>query len=61
MAHKCSFVLITLAGLLFATTANAQSLEGPFRGMLVCGQLKTATELAAIWGSVPLSPTANCI
>jgi hypothetical protein len=45
MAHRRSFVLITLAGLPFAATANAQSFEGPFRGMLVCGQLKTATNM----------------
>jgi hypothetical protein len=45
MAHERSFALITFAGLVFATTANAEPFEGPFRGVLVCAQLKTAASM----------------
>ena len=45
MAHQHKIVLIALAALLFASTASAQSLEGPYRGTLVCGKLKTAANM----------------
>jgi hypothetical protein len=45
---KRSFALITFVGLLFAATAHARSFEGSFRGTLVCGQLKTAGNTAAL-------------
>jgi hypothetical protein len=42
MAHQYRNILIALAASLFATTASAQSLEGPYRGTLVCEKLKMA-------------------
>jgi len=38
-------VLVALAGSLFASTTSAQSLEGPFRGSLVCGKLQPAAPM----------------
>lgn len=45
MAHQYGIVLTALAASLFASTASAQSLDGPFRGMLVCGKLKPAANM----------------
>jgi len=38
-------LLLIFTGLLFTTAANAEAIEGPFRGTLVCGQLKTTNNI----------------
>lgn len=47
MSHKAALIFIGIAGLLFDTTANAnaQSVQGAFRGTLVCEKLKTAVNI----------------
>jgi hypothetical protein len=45
MSHKGALTFISIAGLLFATAAQAQSAEGTYRGMLVCEKLKTAANI----------------
>jgi len=38
-------LLMTVAGSLVATAAYAEPIAGPFRGMLVCSQLKTTNNI----------------
>jgi hypothetical protein len=45
MSHKAALIFLSISGLLFATTANAQSAQGAYRGMLVCEKLKNAANI----------------